>query len=134
MRLIDLEPQFYRYELGIAGEHHGRPMPDGTTQWGGFPVDTFCDVDDLSQADGISFLCPLCFERNGGNVGTHGIRIDFVGRGTPDSACIKNSQGVPVRWTVQGTSYEDLTLGPSILIIGGCAWHGFVEQGGIRTC
>jgi hypothetical protein len=67
-------------------------------------------------------------------VGTHRIAIDFIGRSTPDDACMHNDQGQPVRWSFQGTCLEDLTLGPSIAIIGGCAWHGFVEQGGIRTC
>lgn len=134
MRLIDLEPRFYQHRIEPAGEHHGRQLPDGTTQWGGFPTSVFYPVEALADADRVQFLCPQCFSDNRGKVGTHRIAIDFIGRGTPDEACIRNDEGVPVRWTVQGTCAEDLTLGPSILMLRGCHWHGFVEQGSIRTC
>jgi hypothetical protein len=134
MRLSDLKPRFYKHSVEPAGKGHGRPLPDGTIQWGGFPVDTFSVVENIADADRVSFLCPKCFSDNGGEVGTHRIAVDFIGRGTPDDACMHNDQGQPVRWSFQGSSLEDLTLGPSIAIIGGCAWHGFVEQGGIRTC
>jgi hypothetical protein len=97
-------------------------------------VTTWRTVANISDADRVSFLCPKCFSENGGNVGTHGIAIDFIGRGTPDEDCVHNDQGQPVRWSFQGSGLEDLTLGPSILILHGCAWHGFVEQGGIRSC
>lgn len=131
MKLLELEPRFLRYVLETADEHRGRRLPDGTTQWGGFPIDTFHNVESLSEADRIMFLCPLCFTRNSGPVGTHGIAIDFVGRATPDSACMRNDQKQPVRWNATGNSLEDLTLTPSILILSGCQWHGFVTNGEI---
>jgi hypothetical protein len=134
MRLSDLKPRFYKHSVEPAGKGHGRPLPDGTIQWGGFPVDTFSVVENIADADRVSFLCPKCFSDNGGKVGTHRVAIDFIGRGTPDDARMHNDHGQPVRWSFQGSSLEDLTLGPSILILHGCAWHGFVEQGGIRTC
>lgn len=112
MRLSDLEAQLYRY----AGDK------------------SFAPVNSVAEADSVMFLCPACFIANGGNVGTHSIRVDFRGKAVPDDVCIHNSDGTPVRWDASGTTIEDLTLGPSILLLSGCAWHGFVEQGGIRTC
>jgi hypothetical protein len=114
MRLSDLKPRFYKHSVEPAGKGHGRPLPDGTIQWGGFPVDTFSVVENIADADRVSFLCPKCFSDNGGKVGTHRVAIDFIGRGTPDDARMHNDHGQPVRWSFQGSSLEDLTLGPSI--------------------
>ena len=84
-------------------------------------------VDTLAEADGICFLCPKCFTENGGNVGTHAIICWFVGK-VPDDADPK-----PGRWVPQGTGLDDLTfVGPnaaSVLLLGGCAWHGFIRNG-----
>lgn len=109
MRLVDLEPKLYRY----AGDK------------------SFAKVPALADADSVMFLCPACFRKNGGAVGTHGIRIDFAGKAVPDNVCIHNSEGKPVRRAVSGTGVDDLTLSPSILLLGGCGWHGFVTSGGI---
>ena len=131
MRLMDLDPQFYRHATEKAGSHLGRKLEDGSTQWGGFETDIFVKVADLSRADSVMFLCPACFAKNGGPVGTHRIRIDFAGRGVPDRCCIRNGGGQPVRWNVSGSGFTDLTTTPSILICGGCAWHGFITNGQI---
>lgn len=37
-------------------------------------------------------------------------------------------------WQRRGDTFENLTLTPSILRMGGCGWHGFVTNGEIRTC
>ena len=34
-----------------------------------------------------------------------------------------------VTWERTGDSFENLTLTPSILRIGGCGWHGFITNG-----
>lgn len=34
-------------------------------------------------------------------------------------------------WQREGTTFETLTLTPSILRSGGCGWHGFVTKGEI---
>lgn len=107
MRLTALKGTFYRY----AGERSFKP------------------VTAMAEADSVMFLCPACFEQNGGPVGTHRIRIDFVGRGTPDEHCIHGSDNQPVRWNAAGSSLDDLSLTPSIQILGGCNWHGFVTNG-----
>lgn len=134
MRLNELEPRFQKHGIEPASKCHGRTLEDGTIQWGGFPVTTWRTVANIAEADRVSFLCPKCYGENSGKVGTHRIAIDFIGRATPDVDCVHNDEGKPVRWSFQGTSLEDLTLGPSILILHGCAWHGFVEEGGVRTC
>lgn len=129
MRLVELGPFFVTYGVGVASPHIGQPQPDGTTKWGGFPVKLITHVDSLVQAQGIWFLCPLCFTKNNGPVGTHMIDVTFAGRGVPDDHGSHGDGGAPARWQVSGTGFEDLTTTPSILLIGGCNWHGFITQG-----
>ena len=108
MRLTQLEPQFVkRLEAG-----------------------SFRHVDALADADGIYFVCPICFVTNGGLVGSHSILcwrptvpLDEFHRG-------------PARWQFHGTGYADLTLSPSVLLPGddGCKAHFFVRAGEIISC
>lgn len=109
MRLSELEPQLYRY----IGDK------------------TFKPVTTVVRADCVMFLCPKCFTANNGPVGTHSIRVDFAGKGVPEDVCIHNAEGKDVWWNVTGKDVSDITLTPSIQLIGGCAWHGFVTAGGI---
>lgn len=109
MRLTELEPQFLRY-----APEEGRNI--------------YCFVDTLAEADGISFLCPKCFHENCGPIGTHGVICWFEGR-VPDEL-----QPNPGRWNPTGTGYGDLSFVPgkkshSVLLLGGCAWHGFITVG-----
>lgn len=93
-------------------------------------------VDSLSEAQGVMFLCPSCFEKNRGPVGTHMILCWFAGRGVPDDEDPK-----PGRWSPSGTDLSDLTLVASILVPPDRSddpkrcdgWHGYVEQGRVRT-
>ena len=39
-----------------------------------------------------------------------------------------------VKWKREGESFEDLTLTPSIRLLSGCKWHGFVTKGELITC
>ncbi len=91
----------------------------------------FQRVKKRRNADRVMFLCPACFIANKGPVGTHSIAIDFIGGKTPDADCVHNDKGQPVRWTASDDPLERLTLSPSILIISGCAWHGWVRGGEI---
>lgn len=129
--LAELEAGFYRYKQDIAPPNHGRKLPDGTTQWGGFPIDTFEPVD-FADADGIWLLCPKCYAANGGPKGTHWLSVYFHGRHAPDHIG-HNSQGQKTRWhIVAGTTINDLQLSPSILLDGpGCGWHGFIGTNGV---
>jgi hypothetical protein len=89
------------------------------------------DALNLVDADGVSFLCPKCYTFNGGPVGTHRVWCWFVGR-VPDDRL-----PVPGRWIPGGTGIDDLTFrGPgaaSVLLTGGCGWHGFVKSGAVTS-
>lgn len=103
MRLLDLDPRFL-----VVVE----------------PGQRYREVDDIRIAQGVRFLCPACFAANGGEVGTHSILAWFRDRGVPNAEVPG-----PARWMVSGTSYADLTLSPSINIVHGCQWHGWVRDG-----
>ena len=107
--------------------------------WSDTPV-RYCyrDVATLEEADMIDFLCPLCFEKNGGAVGTHHVMVTFAGKGVPDEAGSRGADGKPTRWAVSGTGLDDLVLIPSIALNQSappesnvCRWHGFVGSSGI---
>jgi hypothetical protein len=85
------------------------------------------DAPSLAEAQGIEFLCPKCFAENNGPVGTHAVICWFKGK-VPDSVSPK-----PGRWNPSGTCIDDLTFVPpgafSVLLTGGCGWHGYVKNG-----
>lgn len=109
MKLTELEPQFLRHT-----ETHEQ------------------EVDTIEEAQGLMFLCPVCFAANGNsNVGTHSVICWSRSRGTPDDV----SPG-PGRWKIEGTGYHDLTLNAdppstmrSVKLEGGCNWHGHITDG-----
>jgi hypothetical protein len=136
MKLTDLEPQFIRYESRVENyrlvdgdpatwEQRGRPTKEvtGLREYKIF-------VPSLSEAQGITFLCPKCF--NGSRAGVHLCEVTFSGRGVPDDMGTHNKNGEAVRWGVSGNGVEDLTTTPSILIEDGCGWHGFITSGEIK--
>ena len=85
-------------------------------------------VSSLSEAQGVKFLCPLCFEKNGGEVGTHCVICWFNDRNVP-----AGFEPGPGRWNPAGNGLHDLTfVGPgqgSVQLLGGCGWHGHVTNG-----
>lgn len=84
-------------------------------------------VKTLRAAQGVWFLCPLCFEKNGGPAGTHHVICWFEGK-VPDDRDPK-----PGRWRPSGTGLKELTfVGPgphSVQLLDGCRWHGYVKNG-----
>lgn len=132
LSFLDLEPVFQRHSIEPASPGHGRTLEDGSIQWGGFPATVWPRVKKRRNADRVSFLCPACYRANGGKVGTHRVAIDFIGGMTPDADCTHNDKGEPVRWTASDDPLPSLTLSPSIQIIGGCKWHGWVQDGRIK--
>lgn len=94
---------------------------------------TFYFVPTRAEASGVWFICPKCFDKNGGPVGSHRVICWFVGKVDDDM-----SPG-PGRWTPAGEAIEDLTFVPgdparpvSVLLEssdGGCGWHGFIRNG-----
>lgn len=114
MKLTELEPSLYRYETRNSVEQWKVP------------------VKSLSDAQCIMFLCPKCFVDNNGKVGTHQVEVTFEGRGATPEQGSHNKAGKPTRWNVSGNGFNDLTLAPSILNEGGCAWHGFITNGQVH--
>ena len=125
MRLLDLEPEwvadyktdprsYRRHDDVASGYQH--PEPD---DWP--PLTRI----SLTQAQGVMFLCPVCFVKNGGPVGTESVLCYFRDRGVPDDAVPG-----PGRWNVTGTGFDNLTLSPSVNVDKG-HWHGFIRNGEI---
>lgn len=139
MRLRQLDGQFLRREVRIETWKRIKsdvfsvkplgPYTDDEVEEVTGPREVFAYVDTLAEADGISFLCPLCFTNNGGSVGTHSVICWFEDK-VPDETFPK-----PGRWNPVGTSLDDLSFVPgkkshSVLLMGdGCNWHGFVTNG-----
>jgi hypothetical protein len=132
MKLTDLEPRFLRWEKRWVEEEivDGRVInPAG---WRVYHP----HAEAIQDAQGILFLCPACFAKNGGPVGTHAVLCWSRSRGVPDEA----TPG-PGRWTIEGTGVHDLTLNGdppgnarSVLLTGpGCQWHGFITNGEVTT-
>jgi len=82
------------------------------------------EVDSMAEAHGVRFLCPQCHQSNGGPVGTHSIIVWFRGRGAPDD------EWPAARWQASGASLGDLTLSPSIHVVGD--WHGWIRNGKVQ--
>jgi len=82
----------------------------------------FRDVDTVDEAQGVIFLCPKCYVAHGGSIGTHAV----ICWSPKAPASIPPG---PARWTITGTSLDDLSLSPSIQLTSGCMWHGFVTNG-----
>lgn len=92
---------------------------------------TFAPVSSIAEAHGVKFLCPTCFAQNGGKVGTHSVICWSRSAGTPD-----DMPPLPGRWTLCGTSIDDLTLNGdppdnarSVALPDGCRWHDFITNG-----
>ena len=137
MKLIELSPRFLRYEkrLDTWTEVDRQPSPGETSESVPHHVVTAMRAfwpfaNGIEDAMGIEFLCPKCFSANNGPVGTHVVICWSSSRGVPDDA----TPG-PGRWRLVGTGYHDLSLmeepgkSRSVLLLGGCAWHGFVTNG-----
>ena len=109
MRLLELDPHFLKI-LSIEPRQYQR-------------------IDNITEAQGIEFLCPKCFTQNGGRVGTHMVICWSRTRGTPE-----NFTPGPGRWQMVGTGYADLSLvgegsSSSVKLLSGCEWHGTVAGG-----
>ncbi len=111
MKLTELEATFYTIETPTL----------------------FRKTDKIEEADGVRFLCPVCWKKNGGPVGTESM------------ICWKPSVPQTIspsggRWNLVGTGYHDLSLvaGSSSILTrnadGSEHWHGFVTGGEVTNC
>lgn len=106
MRLLDLDPHF----LKATSDKSWR--------------------DDVprAEANGIRFLCPKCYAKNGGPEGTHSVIC-----WSPDAPA--DIRPAPGRWRLEGNGFDDLSLkagSSSVQLLGGCDAHFFIESGTIR--
>jgi hypothetical protein len=139
-RLVpDLDARFLKHEVRVEPKRFVRPEAIAAKPCGPYsdadveertgPVEYLAIVETIAEADGVWFLCPKCFADNGGPVGTHAVICWFVGKVADDV------DPKPGRWTPTGTGLHDLTFVPSagrsnsVLLTGGCGWHGFVANG-----
>ncbi|MCW5893306.1 MAG: hypothetical protein KIT14_22555 [bacterium] len=115
MRFEDLEPRWLG-EVDV-GERSWRELPPETGP---------------ASAQGVFFLCPVCFATNSGPVGTHGILC-----WTPQVPAAMQP-GPGRRWHLRGSSFADLTLAgvgsDSVLLTSGCRAHFFVRGGIVEVC
>jgi len=140
MKLIDLEPEFIRWEERTEPSTIVAPGFDtgsdaGVKAWRDAgsptvqvvrPVTYLNRVEKVEEAQGLEFNCPRC--SNG-----HSIHVAFRDRGVLDHHGSRDSSGNPTRWAVSGTSLEDLTLSPSVdcTISNPNCWHGHITNGQI---
>lgn len=103
-RLRDLNPTFYGAGGGGVMRADGSPVPERSGL--GLICDCPCGCGELLA---VPFRNPI----DGGPMET-----DASGRAT---------------WQRTGETFENLSLSPSILRVGGCGWHGFIENGQVRT-
>jgi hypothetical protein len=134
MKLTELEPMFQRYEERMEQKEFvvgnlATWKPGDPTERRIAPTFYYIPVATLAEADGIRFVCPLCFKNLGGRAGAHLVRVGFAGRSYSDQAAVHNKAGQAVRWEVSGSGFDDLTITPSIQIDDGCGWHGHVIDG-----
>lgn len=120
MKLSDLDGQLYKR------------MPDGS----------LLPVSAVDTADVLYFQCPKCAagqprgRRDDGRgyvEGVHFISVPFAAHDGLPAMPTSPVQG-GARWTVTGKTLADVSTQPSIAIVGGCAWHGYVTNGELVTC
>jgi hypothetical protein len=117
MKLRELDPQllYFNKARWTTGEH------------------ILQHVDRLQDANGVLFVCPLCFERNDHRrIGVHSVMC-----WAPSVPLLDELTG-PGRWELHGTSVDDLTLvaGSSSVHLkapAGCGAHFFVRNGEITN-
>lgn len=75
---------------------------------------------------GIIFDCPCgkCDEYH---------RLFLAFTNPLDGSVAVRDKGEPT-WERSGTTFEMLTISPSINRVGGCGWHGWIRNGQVISC
>jgi hypothetical protein len=89
----------------------------------------FENVDTIAEAEGLLFVCPVCYKAEGNTtVGAHSI---ICWR----PSVPQNIDPKPGRWEFVGTSLDDLTLTAAassiFLTVPGCGAHFYIRNGEI---
>jgi hypothetical protein len=127
MKLRDLEGQLIRYEpytdTWVEIREGRRLEVTGIRQ-------SWKDVVALSEATGVSFVCPICLQKNTGRrPGVHSWICWFHGVPLPEQG---GPHPAPGRWHVASdcTGLDDLTFcGPGAFSVALPCGHGYVENG-----
>ena len=88
------------------------------------------DGERPADCHGLHFLCPVCWIKNSGPVGTHAIHCL-----TP--AAPADMRPLPGRWEIVGDTFDTLSLigansgSDSVLLTGGCRAHFHIRKGAI---
>lgn len=134
MKLIELDARFYRYEIRV--EAYTRVLGDPLTWKQGDPTEIVTGPrqykvpSSMEEAQCVFLQCPACATPDGGG---HYMEVTFADRGVAEDQGCHNTEGKPTRWQVSGTGLENLSTQPSIQLIGGCAWHGYITNGETLT-
>ena len=102
----------------LEGRFEGMPYTDDTGSY-------WPRAKTFGEAEGLMFLCPTCYVRNSGSVGTH-----YVLCWSPNVSQEWNP--TPGRWELVGTGLDDISLvadSSSVALQGGCGAHFFVTNG-----
>lgn len=125
-------------------------MPKLTDPWfeahfyGEITETSYHFLDSIEGAQGLWLWCPCGFGRlefplEGPR--PHGVCVPFQNPRNalpcpPNHGPFSKKTGSHPRWTMSGSSLEDLTLSPSIDVGGGrgdtSCWHGFITGGEVR--
>jgi hypothetical protein len=87
----------------------------------------FFKEPDQEGVVGLTFLCPHCQTTR---LGVHFNDVGHTLIGVHEPEAVRAQPGVEV-WTLTGTSFEDLSLTPSVDASATGHWHGFVTQGSV---
>lgn len=126
LKLLDLDPEWVFDFKASTGVHKRATDANSIVHYGDDELESSQPALTIANAQGILFLCPKCFVKNGGRVGTESVLCWFRDRSVPD-----NALPGPGRWLASGTSFADLTLSPSVNVDHE-HWHGFIVNGEIR--
>lgn len=124
MKISELEPSFLK--LVVKVETWKTRSEDGVEGEATGDRHYYHKVETVEEADGVGFLCPLCFKNNGGNVGTH-----LVMCWRPKMPLDIGLTG-PGRWELVGSNFDNLSLvagSSSVQLQGGCNAHFTITNG-----
>lgn len=129
MRLVDLDPEWVTFDAASGG-HFGYSDVHSHVD---YDADADGNVDapessiEFAHADGVAFMCPTCYAKKGSNIGVETVICWFKNRPNVPADATPG----PGRWTATGTSFDDLTLSPSVNVDHE-HWHGYVTNGEIK--
>lgn len=85
----------------------------------------FTEDGNDGKVVGVTFLCPHCLAER------LGVHFHYVGRGLigiHEPSTLHVADGTKI-WDLTGTTFDDLSLSPSVDASASGHWHGFVTDG-----